>query len=62
MLHTVYDCADPKDNKFLALALSAKADMLVTGDKKHLLPMNPYNGVSIVSIETFCREFKTSIF
>ena len=62
VLHTVYDCSDPKDNKFLALAISAKADMLVTGDKKHLLPMHPYHKVSIVTIETFCRGFKTSIF
>lgn len=28
----VMDCRDPKDNKFLALALAAQADVLVTGD------------------------------
>ena len=29
----VQDCRDPKDDKFLSVALEAKAVMLVTGDK-----------------------------
>ena len=50
---TVTDCRDPKDNIFLELALSAKADYLVTGDKRDLLSMNPYNGIAIVSAAMF---------
>lgn len=50
---TISDCRDPKDNMFLALALSAKADYLVTGDKQDLLSMNPYNGIAIVSAAAF---------
>ena len=50
---TVTDCRDPKDNMFLELALSAKADYLVTGDKRDLLSMSPYNGISIVSAAEF---------
>ncbi|WP_373274988.1 putative toxin-antitoxin system toxin component, PIN family [Parapedobacter tibetensis] len=30
--HTLTDCRDPKDNKFLELAVSAKAHAIVTGD------------------------------
>jgi uncharacterized protein len=47
------DCADPKDNKFLSLALSVEADVLVSGDQKHLLPMHPYKGVAILSAADF---------
>ena len=50
---TVSDCRDPKDNMFLELVLSAKADYLVTGDKRDLLSMNPYNGIAIVSAVAF---------
>ena len=50
---TVSDYRDPKDNMFLELALSAKADYLVTGDKRDLLSMNPYNGIAIVSAVAF---------
>ena len=42
----VTDCRDPKDNKFLALALDAGACTIVTGDKD-LLVLNPFNGISI---------------
>ena len=56
----VMDCRDPKDNKFLALALAAQADVLVTGDGRRetgdgrdLLKMHPYRGVSIFSARDF---------
>ena len=49
----VTDCRDLKDNKFLALALAAKADVLVTGDGRDLLKMHPYRGVSIGSAREF---------
>lgn len=51
--HTVTACRDPKDNMFLELALSAKADYLVSGDKRDLLSMHPYNGVAILSAAAF---------
>ena len=50
---SVADCADPKDNKFLALALDARAGMLVSGDKKDLLGMHPYQGIRILSVRQF---------
>lgn len=40
--------ADPADNMFLSAALEARADFLVTGDH-HLLQLQTYEGISIVS-------------
>lgn len=50
----VFDCRDPKDNFLLELAVSVKADYLITGDKD-LLILNPCHGVAIVNP----REFET---
>lgn len=47
------DCTDPKDNKFLSLARSVRADFIVSGDKKHLIPMHPYFGVAILGDQDF---------
>ena len=55
---TVTDCQDPKDNKFLALARSVHAHLLVSSDKKHLLSMHPYHGISILN----AREFHNVLF
>jgi putative PIN family toxin of toxin-antitoxin system len=49
----ITDCRDPKDNKFLALALDAEAALIVTGDKRDLLSMHPYQGVAIVGLRAF---------
>jgi len=37
---TIRRCRDPKDNKFLELAIDGKADWIVTGDKD-LLELSP---------------------
>ena len=47
-LHTVTDCRDPKDNKFLEVALSAKASAIVTGDQD-LLVLDPYKNIAIIN-------------
>jgi uncharacterized protein len=49
------DCSDPKDNKFLSLALSVKVDLLITGDRKHLISLHPYRGIPIVSEADFVQ-------
>jgi putative PIN family toxin of toxin-antitoxin system len=49
----IKDCADPRDNKFLALALDAGAGALLSGDRKDLLSMHPYRGIRILSIRDF---------
>lgn len=58
----VNDCSDPKDNKFLEVALAANALYLITGDKGDLLPMNPYHGIEIITPTDFLnRELKMPI-
>jgi hypothetical protein len=43
----VTDCRDPKDNKYLELALAAGAETIVSGDDD-LLVLDPWRGVRIV--------------
>jgi uncharacterized protein len=57
VIEQITDCKDPKDNQFLALALAAKASLLVTGDKKDLLSMHPYRDIDIVSVRDFVDKF-----
>jgi len=45
----VRECRDPKDDKYLALAAAAGADVIVSSDVHHLLSMHPGRGISIVS-------------
>lgn len=45
-------CRDPKDDKFLEVAVHGQADALVTGDAD-LLALNPFHGVSIVAPAQF---------
>lgn len=40
---------DPKDNPILATALAGNADMVVSGDKKHLLALGDVQGIPIVT-------------
>jgi uncharacterized protein len=44
---TVRVCRDPKDDKFLELAVDGQAQMLVTGDKD-LLALSPYREIRIL--------------
>lgn len=41
------------DNHILECAVEARADFLVTGDKRHLLPLATFRGVKIVSPAEF---------
>nr|VFJ47619.1 MAG: putative toxin-antitoxin system toxin component, PIN family [Candidatus Kentron sp. FM]VFJ52371.1 MAG: putative toxin-antitoxin system toxin component, PIN family [Candidatus Kentron sp. FM]VFK07717.1 MAG: putative toxin-antitoxin system toxin component, PIN family [Candidatus Kentron sp. FM] len=45
-------CRDPKDNKFLDLAVSGKADCLISGDDD-LLMLNPFEGIPILCARDF---------
>lgn len=44
---TVLD--DPEDDQLLACAVVARADLIVSGDRRHVLPLGSFEGVSIVS-------------
>mgnify|MGYP003376606168 CR=1 FL=1 len=43
----VADCRDPKDNPFLALALTVEAKLLISSDPD-LYTLNPYRGIPIL--------------
>lgn len=48
IIQVVRECRDPKDNKFLEVALNGRADMIITGDED-LLAMNPWREIAILS-------------
>lgn len=48
----VEDCRDPKDNKYLELALEAGAACIVSGDND-LLELHPYHGIGILTPRQF---------
>jgi putative PIN family toxin of toxin-antitoxin system len=49
-------CRDPKDDKFLDLAVAGQATCLITGDED-LLVLNPFRGIPIVTPRQFLEEF-----
>jgi len=56
IIESIDDCRDPKDNKFLELAVSGVATHLDTGDDD-LLVLHPFRGVAIVTPQAFLDEF-----
>jgi putative PIN family toxin of toxin-antitoxin system len=45
-------CRDPKDNKFLELAVDGEADLLISGDQD-LLILNPFQEITIITPSAF---------
>jgi putative PIN family toxin of toxin-antitoxin system len=52
ILEHIKACRDPKDDKFLELAVNGNASYLVTGDKD-LLVLNPFRDISIITPAQF---------
>ena len=50
---------DPDDDKFLACALEAQAECIVTGDP-HLLSLGPYHGIAILTPREFLERLQSS--
>jgi putative PIN family toxin of toxin-antitoxin system len=48
-----FDSPDPDDNYLLALAVDANADYLITGDKKDLISLSPFQGIWIIRLHQF---------
>jgi len=48
----ISDCPDPEDNKFLALAEAAEAELIVASDS-HLTAMHPWRGIPILPPAVF---------
>lgn len=51
----ITDCRDPKDNKFLELAVSGNATCILSGDND-LLILHPFRGISIVTPQAFVSQ------
>ena len=50
--HSITACRDPKDDKFLELALSGRATHIITGDQD-LLDLHPFRGIPILTPGAF---------
>jgi uncharacterized protein len=53
---TITACRDPKDNKFLELAIEAGAACIITGDKD-LLVLNPFQQIPVLTPAEFLEQF-----
>jgi uncharacterized protein len=49
---------DPADDVILACAVEAGADVLATGDRKHLLPIGSHRGVRLVTPQALLAELR----
>lgn len=49
-------CRDPKDDKFLSLAVTAEADCIVSLDED-LLVLQPFQGIPILTPSGFLQKF-----
>lgn len=52
--------ADTDDHKVLECAVVGGATHIVTGDRRHLLPLKSYQGIAIVSAADFVRLVASS--
>ena len=50
-------CRDPKDDKFLELAVCGEADYIITGDAD-LLDLHPFQNISIIKAANFLTAVK----
>jgi len=54
---TVRACRDPKDDKFLELAVNGDADCIVSGDDD-LLTLGPFRGIRILTPDGFLEALQ----
>jgi len=55
IIQVIRECRDPKDDKFLEVALNGRANVLVTGDAD-LLALHPWRAVEILSPTDFLER------
>jgi putative PIN family toxin of toxin-antitoxin system len=48
-------CRDPRDDKFLEVAVHGRADVIVTGDRD-LLYLNPFRGIEILTPAEYLKR------
>lgn len=49
---------DPDDDLILACAIEAAVDVLVSGDRQHLLPISTHRRVRIITPQTLLAELR----
>lgn len=49
---------DPADDVILACAVEAGAGVLVSGDRRHLLPVNEHRGVRVMTPQALLAELR----
>jgi uncharacterized protein len=49
---------EPDDDLILACAIAGAADVLVSGDRRHLLPLGTWRGVRIVTPQALLAELR----
>jgi len=49
------------DNHILECALASKVDYLISGDKRHILPLKEFKGIRILSVSEFLDEYHGTV-
>jgi putative PIN family toxin of toxin-antitoxin system len=49
--------AHHSDNCILECAIEAKANYIISGDKRHILPLKTYRGIKILSVSQFLNNY-----
>ena len=55
IVHRIRACRDPRDDKFLELAVNGEADLIVTGDED-LLSLDPFRDIPIITPAAYLRR------
>lgn len=55
ILRHIKACRDPRDDKFLEVAINGEAAMIITGDHD-LLALHPFRGIAILSPADYLAE------
>jgi putative PIN family toxin of toxin-antitoxin system len=55
VIETITECRDPKDNKFLELAVSGSASYIISGDAD-LLVLHPFRGIPVITPQSFVMQ------
>lgn len=55
IMHAIKACRDPKDDKFLELAVNGEAETIITGDKD-LLDLHPFQTIQILTPARYLEE------
>jgi len=55
VVYPVRKCRDPKDDKFLEVALNSKADLILSADAD-LLALHPWQGIAILAPARYLKR------